>query len=431
VTDDDSGQGDADALRTENEELKRQLEEATAEAREQRSQRWRRFLAVVLAVLAIIATVAAVDALWLKTTLQDEDTFVSTFQPLPQEDAVATAIAVRVVSGVAEAVGVEAFVAETLPEELQFAVAPITESIQDVIATNAGIVVSSDAFVAIWSNSLRAAHKASSAVLSGNDELLIAEEGQVAIDLDEMAVMVLERVEAAGVPLPDVDISIEPIVVYESDQLAAAQGVAQIVNTIGWFLPFIALLLMAGALWASPDRRWMTTLLGYGTAIGMLIALAVLRVTRNAVVSGIEDPISADAAAAVWDTTFAWLVAATWGLIILAFIIGFVAWAFGPSLRAQQFSAWVSNTIGRWRRPHEEEPGGFAEFLAGSKRTIQVVVIVLGLVFVIFGPPLTGMLVLLTTVVVVVIVVLVEVFAGPADETNASIADDTAELIDS
>ena len=430
MTVDDKGSEDTDVLRAENEELKRQLEGVTAEAREQRSHRWRRFFAVVLAVLAVVATVAAVDALWLKTTLQDEDTFVSTFQPLPQEDAVATAIAVRVVNGVAEAVGIEAFVAETLPEELQFAVAPISESIQDVIATNAGIVVSSDAFVAIWTRSLRSAHKASSAVLSGNDELLIAEEGQVAIDLDEMAATVLEGVEAAGVPLPDVDVSIEPIVVYESDQLAAAQGVAQLVNTIGWFFPFIALLLMAGALWASPDRRWMTMFLGYCTAIGMLIALAVLRATRNAVVSGIEDPISADAAAAVWDTTFAWLVAASWGLIILAFIIGFVAWAFGPSLRAQQFSAWTSSTINRWRRPAEDEPSGFSQFLADSKRTIQVVVIVLGLVFVIFGPPLSGMLVILTTVVVLVIVALVEVFAGPARQLQASAAD-TPKLVDS
>lgn len=429
MTDEDLGSEDTDALRSENEELKRQLEGATAEARAERTHRWRRFFAVVLAVLAIVATVAAVDALWLKTTLQDEDTFVSTFQPLPEQDAVATAIAVRVVNGVAEAAGVEAFVAETLPEELQFAVAPITESIQDVIAANAGIVVSSDAFVAIWTEALRAAHKATSAVLSGNDELLIAEEGQVAIDLDEMAAMVLEGVEAAGVPLPDVDVSIEPIVVYESDQLAAAQGVAQLVNTIGWFLPFIALLLMAGALWASPDRRWMVTFLGYGTAIGMLMALAVFRITRNAVVSGIEDPISADAAAAVWDTTFAWLVAASWGLIVLAFIVGFVAWAFGPSARARQFSAWASNTIDRWRRPGEDEPSGFTEFLAGSKRTIQVVVIVLGLVFVIFGPPLSGMLVILATVAVLVIVVLVEVLAGPEGQPNAPI-DETSELVD-
>lgn len=429
MTDEELGPEDADALRAENEELKRQLEGATAEARAERTHRWRRFLAVVLAVLAIVATVAAVDALWLKTTLQDEDTFVSTFQPLPEQDAVATAIAVRVVNGVAEAAGVEAFVAETLPEELQFAVAPITESIQDVIATNAGIVVSSDAFVAIWSNSLRAAHKAASAVVSGNDELLVAEEGQVAIDLDEMAAMVLEGVEAAGVPLPDVDVSIEPIVVYESDQLAAAQGATQLVNTIGWFLPFIALLLMAGALWASPDRRRMVTFLGYGTAIGMLMALAVFRITRNAVVSGIEDPISADAAAAVWDTTFAWLVAASWGLIVLAFILGFVAWAFGPSARARELSAWTSNTIDRWRRPDEGEPSGFTRFLADSKRTIQVVVIVLGLVFVIFGPPLSGMLVILATVVVLVIVVLVEVFAGPDGQLNAPI-DETSELVD-
>lgn len=53
-----------------------------------------------------------------------------------------------------------------------------------------------------------------------------------------------------------------------------------------------------------------------------------------------------------------------------------------------------------------------------------------GLVFVIFGPPLNGMLVILTTVVALVIVVLVEVFAGPADQPSVPI-DETPELVDS
>ena len=90
-------------LVAENEELRRQLEGATAAARTERSHRWRRALAVVLAVLGILATVAAVDAVWLKTNLQDEDNFVATFQTLPQDQAIAGAISVRVVEGVVEA----------------------------------------------------------------------------------------------------------------------------------------------------------------------------------------------------------------------------------------------------------------------------------------------------------------------------------------
>ncbi|MCZ6505187.1 MAG: hypothetical protein O6834_04295, partial [Actinobacteria bacterium] len=99
------------ALRTENEVLRDQLD-----GRRTKGPVWRRILAGVLAVLAIIAVVAAVQALWLKTTLQDEDRFVAAFQQLPQDAAVASALSIRVANGVVEAAGVEVFVADALPD---------------------------------------------------------------------------------------------------------------------------------------------------------------------------------------------------------------------------------------------------------------------------------------------------------------------------
>ncbi|MCZ6737744.1 MAG: hypothetical protein O7B77_07180, partial [Actinobacteria bacterium] len=56
---------------------------------------------------------------------------------------------------------------------------------------------------------------------------------------------------------------------------------------------------------------------------------------------------------------------------------------------------------------------GFTAFLAEWKRTIQVVTVGVGLLFVLFGPPPSGLLVIITAAVVLVIVGLVEVLAGP------------------
>ncbi|MCH8971176.1 MAG: beta-lactamase family protein, partial [Acidobacteria bacterium] len=176
------------ALRSENEALRDQLDK-----RQTRGPLGRRILAGVLAVLAIIAVVAAVQAVWLKTTLQDEDRFVATLQSLPQDPAVANVLSIRVANGVVEAAGVEVFVADALPDEMSFLASPLTTAIEDLIARVANEVIQSDAVTSVWTATLRVTHKAVSAVLTGNDGALAAGEGKVAIDLDQVGAVVLER----------------------------------------------------------------------------------------------------------------------------------------------------------------------------------------------------------------------------------------------
>ncbi|MCZ6518177.1 MAG: hypothetical protein O6853_00135, partial [Actinobacteria bacterium] len=142
-------------VKEENEALRAQLE-----AQPVRHPLWRRVLAGVLAVLAVVALVFAVDALWLKTTLEDEDQFVGTFESLPQNDAVAEAISMRIASGVVETQGVEVFVADRLPDELSVLAAPITDSIEQLLARAADEVIQSDAVTTAWTVALRGTHKA-------------------------------------------------------------------------------------------------------------------------------------------------------------------------------------------------------------------------------------------------------------------------------
>jgi hypothetical protein len=415
---------DVEALRQENEALRQQLaaESAPGAAAAPRGPLWRRIVAWVLAVLAVIAILAAVDAVWLKTFVTEREAFVETLEPLPQDEAVATAISVRVADGIVEVTGIEAFVAETLPDQISFLSAPLTAGITDFTSKAAFEVVTSDAVATAWSGALGVTHTAVSAVLTGNDGALIAEGGQIAIDLDEVGAIVVDRVEAAGVTLPDAEVELGRIVILESEQLAAAQSVAQWINTVGWFLPLLALLLAAGAVFAAPNRRYMIGVLGFATGFALLISLALLRIARNALFGGIEDEIRAEAAGAVWDIVLGRLVQGTWALLILAFIVGFIAWAVGPTPRAESLRAWSARTIDGWRRPGESEPSGFTAFMKEWRRTIQVVVVVLGVLFLLFGPAPSGLLVLFTAAVVLILVVVAEVLGGPEQTTVAPTA---------
>ena len=132
------------ALRSENEALRDRLDKRRA-----KGPVWRRILAGVLAVLAIIAVVAALEAVWLKTTLQEEDRFVATLQSLPQDDAVANVLSIRVANGVVEAAGVEVFVADALPDEISFLASPLTTAIENLIARVANEVIQSDAVTSV------------------------------------------------------------------------------------------------------------------------------------------------------------------------------------------------------------------------------------------------------------------------------------------
>jgi hypothetical protein len=412
------------ALRTENEALRDQLE-----TRRTKGSVWRRILAGVLALLAILAVVAAVQAVWLRTTFQDEDQFVATLESLPQNDAVASALSIRVADGVVEAAGVEVFVSEALPEELSFLASPLTNTIEDFIARLANEVIQSEAVTVAWTATLRVTHKAVSAVLTGNDRALVAEDGKVAIDLDQVGAVVLDRVAAAGLDLPDFEVSLGQIVLYEDEDLAAAQAAAQAINTMGWFIPVLALLLITGAIWVSPNRQRMVRILSFGTALALLLTLAALRVGRKATLDGFDDEIEREAAGSAWDIILVRFIQSTWALLFVALIIGVIAWAMGPSERAHRVRVWTSRTLETRRRPAVEEPSGFAAFLNEWKRTIQVVIVVVGLLFVLFGPSPSGLIVIITAVLVLGLVVLVDLFAGP--ERAPAVDVDSASLKES
>lgn len=409
-----------DGVLAENAELRSRIQSQDDDRPPKDSSTFRKVLAIILAVLAVLAIVASVDAIWLKTTLQDEDQFVSTFQGLTKNEDIAAALSVRIADGIMEATNAEVYITETLPPELGFIAAPITDAMTELLANTAQPLIQSDAVNTVWTATLRTTHVAVSAVVSGNDGALAAEGGQVAIDLDEIAGLVVERAAEAGLTLPEVETDFGRIVIYESEELAAVQSVAQTIDQLGWMLPFIALLLIIGAVWAAPNRRRITVFLGFGTAFGMLLSLVALRIGRNVTLNAIEDQITRDAGEAAWNIVLDWLISGSWGILVLGLIVGFVAWAIGPSPRAQQFTAWVSGTIDSWRRPEETDPSEFAKFLAGSKHAIELIVVVIGLLFVLFGPSLSAVRVLLVTLVVVGIVVLVEILAGPAARVGES-----------
>ena len=378
---------------------------------------WRNGVAAILALLMLFNLSAGVYVVWLSNTITDEDQFVSTFEPLLQDEAVALALSLRVANGVVEATDMSEFVGRALPDGLAFLALPLTRAVRDQLAEIAHDVITSDGVTTAWSGALRTTHKAASAVLTGNDGALIADDGQVALDLNEIVAIVVEQVEQIGLDLPETDLQVDPIVLYQSDQLAAAQNIAAAANAIGWIVWLILLVLSAVAIWVAADRRWIVAFIGFGGAIVAVIDLVGMRIARAALLNGTQTEVGRAAAASVWDTTTALLVSGVWAVGVLFLIIGIVAWARGPSETANRLTASTARVIDRWRDGANEEPSGFAVFLGEWKRLIRVVAVTLGFLFLLFGPAPSGLLVIATAAVVLGVLILVEVLAGPSPST--------------
>ena len=404
-------------IRAENVELRSQLNARQTKKkprpRSTENPLWRKVVAVALIVFAILATVAAVSVVWAKTTFENEDRFVETLAPLVKDEDVASVISLVVAAEIVSATGLEESVRESLPIELRFLAIPVTNSFTAVIAAGANEVIQSDAFTEIWKVALRATHKAASVVISGNDRAIASQNGQVSINLDKIGNTVIERVESTGLELPDTQPELGSIVVYQDGQLATVQSLAQAIQTGGWLVPLIAIMLTVAAIWISKDRRRTVAILGFGTALGLLLSLIGLRLGRNALVNAIEDVSRKSAAGATWDILLDRLHQLTWSLFVLALIVGITAWVMGPSSLATRTRAWASTTVSRWRGSTEEHSNSFTNFIAEWKSTIEVVAVMLGLLFIVFGPSPSGFSVLATSAVVLAAVVAVEVLAVP------------------
>ncbi len=289
----------------------------------------------------------------------------------------------------------------------------MTQGVQQLTTEVAQEVISSDVFAGIWRAALRVSHVAVSKVLET--------EGEITIDLDEAAQSVVDAVADRGVTaLQGVEVDVPEIVVFQNDQIAAVSQVVNYIDTIAWVLPILSLILIVAAIWVSADRRKTVAFLGFGSAFALLLDLVILRIVRVNSVGTIQEEITRAAGESGWDTTFRFYTGGVWAFITLSLIVGTAAWVLGPSDRAQQLrTAWVS-MLSRWSGSDADQPPtDFEKWVIKWKATIQWGAVVLGLLFVMFGPSPSFWSVSLSAIAVLIIFGGVQAIAGPREAAPA------------
>ena len=248
---DASSTDDIEELKRQNAELQEQLHAAKS------SGGWRMVLAAVFVVLFAVVLVPANQAVWLARTMLNTDSFVATFAPLPEDEAVSTALGAQVAALVSEEVMVQQRIESLVGSELTFIAAPIASAIEGLVTDSAAAIISSDIFTSVWEGTLRITHSAAIAVIDASRDgpAQVTEEGQVVLNLNDLVRQVDEELTARGIDVVDSENVDATIVLYESGELGVVQSIISIVYAIRWAAPILVLVLLIAAIWVGKSAR--------------------------------------------------------------------------------------------------------------------------------------------------------------------------------
>ena len=279
------------------------------------------FIGIALAVIAAVLVSISVDTYWLHDRVFDTDNFVESLAPFPKDPAVSTAIAARTAEAFGESTSIEQRVAEALPERLGFLTPKFVEFTQEFVFDTTKQLVESDVFTTLWATALRATHAVFIGVLDG--DIATTETGDIGIDLDGAAGLVVDRLAERGVDLfTDIEASLGEIVLIQADLLAAPRTIIGVFHTAVWVFPLVALVLLGIAVLIDRDRFRPVQWFGFGSAVTILLTLAALRGATNVAGSSIESDINRAAADAIWNALLD-------GYVLASAIVGFVMLAIG------------------------------------------------------------------------------------------------------
>ena len=128
---------------------------------------------------------------------------------------------------------------------------PLSSGIQSFVRTEVGKIVQSQAFADAWVQANRVAHQALVKALTGQgDGAVTVADDTVSVDLAPFIETVKQRLVASGFGLaariPEVNAS---FVLFDVKNLTRAQAAFNLLNTLGIWLPIIAVVMLGVGVW--------------------------------------------------------------------------------------------------------------------------------------------------------------------------------------
>jgi hypothetical protein len=402
-------------------------------------QRWRAMVATLLIVLGCVLAPLSVVAVWARNQVTDTDRYVATVTPLASDPAIQNAIAdqitvqifryldVRAVTTEAVAALSERGLPPRLATQLEALSGPIANGVQSFTRQQVGRVVASDAFADAWVQANRIAHQELVAALTGEGgQAITIENDTVSINMAAFITTVKQQLVASGFTLaeriPAVDVS---FVLFQSKDITRARAGFNLLNTLGVWLPIVALILLALGVYVARDHRRALVGAALGVAIGMVVLALALTVFRAIYLDGIPASVLPhDAAAVLYDTIARFLRLGLRTILVLALVVAAGAFLSGSSATAVRTRQGLTGAIA-WLQGSAEQAGfrtgPVGTWVHANKKVLRIAAVTLAALALVFWGRPTGKVVLGLTLVLLVVLALIEFLGRSAPRPVAGI----------
>jgi hypothetical protein len=362
---------------------------------------------------------------------------VRTVAPLASDPAIQQAVADQITAQVFTYLDVQGLtnqavdglatqgVAPQLADRLRGFAGPLASGIQSFVRTEVAKIVQSQAFADAWVQANQVAHQALVKALTGEGDGAVTVEGDtVSVDLAPFIETVKQRLVASGFGLaaqvPEVNAS---FVLFDVKNLTRAQAAFNLLNTLGTWLPIIALVLLGVGVWVAKDHRRALIGAALGVAVAMLVLALSLAVFRTIYLDAVPAQVLPhDAAAVAYDTIVAYLRLGLRSVLVLALVVAAGAFLSGPSTTAVGTRQRLTAAIGRLRGGAEEaglRTGPVGTWVDANKQLLRIGAVTLAALALVFWGQPTGKVILLLAGLLLVALALIEFLGQPPQPTAA------------
>lgn len=282
----------------------------------------RTVVSAVLIVLACILAPLSAAAVWARGEVTDTDRYVQTVAPLASDPAVQAAVANRITTEVFSYIDVTGLANEAVttvtdnrqltPQQSAALTAlsgAMVNGLESFTGDQVTRVVESQQFANAWTEANTVAHQQIVALLSGTGDGALAVQGNaVTLNLGDVVAQVKAALVDQGFTvaekIPAVDTT---VTVFQSDDIATIQTAYNALDTLGYWLPFIAAGLAIAGVFVANERRVAVLGIGSGLVAASLLAALGLALARQAYLAALPPEVNVAAATAFYDTVLNFL----------------------------------------------------------------------------------------------------------------------------
>jgi hypothetical protein len=353
----------------------------------ERLSRGRRYAVRGALVIATLLTVVAIFAVFANRQVLDADNWADTSGALLENDAVRTQISENLVDQVYTYVDVTGEVASALPPRLKPLAGPAANGLRELAERRMLRLLDRPRVQQAWKEANRLTAQQFINIAEGKSKAITAQGNAVVLNLRAILVELIDRLGLPRALADKIPPSAGRITIMSSSQVGTLQNGVEALRGLALVLPFLAIGLLALAVYLAHGRRRRTLLFA---GLDLVFAGAVVLVARNLIGSAVVDSLAKTdaakpAAEAVWSIGTGTLRDVAQAAIVIGIPVIVAAWLAGPMRPAVAFR----RTAAPWLRDRPGLTFGVAGALVAlvilwdpipATRKVVPVLIMIGLV---------------------------------------------------